>query len=119
VQPVSGKAGDGQHHECEADQAGKSVFLTDHDSFGKCSHGTPECQWLPSSAPPEHAPQVGGTREEGKPSIMLRASFGTLRFDASICSCTRVYLHMDRMRSEIPPDLPMTKIMGRENNIAR
>src|SRR6266487_410864 len=44
MQPVSEQSGDGQHHEWEADQAGKSVFPTDHDSLGKCSHGTSRCQ---------------------------------------------------------------------------
>jgi len=41
---------------------------------------------------------------------MLRASFALLHFDACICSYTGVYLHLDRRRSEIPPDLTMTKI---------
>jgi hypothetical protein len=55
----------------------------------------------------------GRKKERGKPSIMLRASFALLHFDSRICSYTGVYPHPKRRGSEIPPDLPMTKIMGR------
>src|SRR5438128_8677526 len=61
----------------------------------------------------------GRKKERGKSSIMLRASFALLHFDARICSYTGVYLHLARRRSEIPPDLPMTKIMGRGEKTCR
>jgi hypothetical protein len=39
-----------------------------------------------------------------------KREFALLHFDVCICSYTGVYLHLDRRRSEIPPDLTMTKI---------
>src|SRR6516164_2364122 len=68
-------------------------------------------------------PEESSSRSQ-KGFTSLQAARGLVLCPASwsrvfIYSYTGVYLHLDRRRSEFPPDLPMTKIIDRGEKTCR